>query len=132
MKCERIRLSTIYGPRARPLPCGKRFSENRTRLMYMWIFCGSIWRINPMAKSIEVTSWDQVDFSDIKMPIITIYQDPLDYPQKYVARLFNLTDPTNVVMLGDNYEELVRRKPLAMVSFNRSPDDDPKIVETWI
>jgi hypothetical protein len=85
-----------------------------------------------MAKSIEVTSWDQVDFSDLKMPIITIYQFPLDYPQKYVARLFNLTDPTNVVMLGDNYEELVRRKPLAMVSFNRSPDDDPKIVETWI
>lgn len=83
-------------------------------------------------KSIEVTSWEQVDFSDMKMPIITIYQYPLDYPQKYVARLFDLTSPTNVFMLGDNYEELVSHKPFMMTILNRSPNDDAKIVEVWI
>jgi hypothetical protein len=85
-----------------------------------------------MTNSIEVKSWDQVDFSDIKVPIITIYKYPLDYPQKYVARLFDITNPTNVFMLGDNYEELVSHKPPMMVIFERSPADDPKIIEAWL
>lgn len=83
-------------------------------------------------KSVEVTSWEQVDFSDMKMPIITVFQYPFDYPQKYVARLFDIENPTNVIMLGDNYEQLVSRKPPMMVKLNRSLNDDPKIVEIWI
>lgn len=83
-------------------------------------------------QNIEITSWEQVDFSEIKMPIITIYRHPLDYPQKYVARLFDLTNPTNVCMIGDSFEELASRKPHTMVRFDRSPDDDPKIVEAWL
>ena len=79
-----------------------------------------------------VKSWDEVDFSDLKMPMITIFKHPLDYPDKYVARVFDLNQPTNVLMLADTYNTLVSRIPNSMLRFIRDENDHPTIIETWI
>lgn len=80
----------------------------------------------------EITSWGQVDISDMKAPIITIFKNPKDYPDKYVARLFDLEKPTNVFMLSDNYKDLRVKIPRHMHRFPRDERDDPVIVESWL
>lgn len=80
----------------------------------------------------EVASWGQVDYSDMKAPIITIFKHPKDYPDKFVARLFDLEKPTNVFMLGNTYQELRVKIPTHMHRFPRDERDDPVIVESWL
>lgn len=80
----------------------------------------------------EVTSWEQVDYTDMKAPIITIYKYPKDYPDKFVARLFDLNNATNVFMLGNTYGQIRYKIPRHMHRFPRDVRDDPVIVESWL
>ncbi len=67
------------------------------------------------------------------MPIITVFKSPTDYPGKYVARVYDLEKPTNLVAVADTYEELLEAIPTRqMVRLERDPKDDPVIVETWV
>ncbi len=67
------------------------------------------------------------------MPIITVFKNPTDYPDKYVARVFDITRPTNLAAVADTYEELLEAIPTRqMVRLERSPKDDPVVVETWV
>lgn len=67
------------------------------------------------------------------VPIIAVYKHPADYPDKYVARVFDLERPTNLAAVADTYEDLLAAIPTgAMVRIERSPKDDPVIVETWV
>ncbi len=67
------------------------------------------------------------------VPIITIYQHPADYPDKYVARVWDVNRPTNLAAVADTYEELMEAIPTnQMTKMTRSPADDPVILETWI
>lgn len=69
----------------------------------------------------------------------TIYFNPSDRPNKYVARpLFarekNIT-PLPVIVVGDTYEEVLNKIPieeLKLVCFAREAEDDKVIVETWL
>ena len=36
-------------------------------------------------------NYTQIDYSGLKHPIWTIFQNTTDYPKQYVARLFDLT-----------------------------------------
>lgn len=66
-------------------------------------------------------------------PILwTIYKHPSDYPDKYVARKFILDKPTSEILIGDTLEEIRKMLPLGLTRFDRNPEDDPVIVETWI
>lgn len=66
-------------------------------------------------------------------PIITVYEHPTDYPDKLVARVFDLGKPTNLAAIADTYEELLEAIPTrSMTRMERSPKDDPVIRETWI
>lgn len=67
----------------------------------------------------------------------TIYKHPTDYPDHYVARLFNVdhtgSHPTIELMVSADLKEL--RSVLTgygMVAMARSPEDEPQIVETWL
>lgn len=69
----------------------------------------------------------------------TIYFNPLDHPGKYVGRRWKLDVPEpDLVVCSDveSVREWIRRQLPRFsglgVRFDREPDDDPVIVETWI
>lgn len=65
-------------------------------------------------------------------PMIMVYKNPDDYPEKYVARLFDGTKSTHIVALAESLEELRAAKPERMDRIERQEKDPPKIVETWL
>ena len=67
-----------------------------------------------------------------RVPLICVYKNPTDYPNKYVARLWGVDTPTTLVAVADSLEEIRAAKPPQMVIMQRQPNDDPVIVETWI
>ena len=67
-----------------------------------------------------------------RVPLICVYKNPADYPDKYVARLWDVDTPTTLVAVADSLEEIRAAKPPQMVIMQRQPNDDPVIVETWI
>ena len=69
--------------------------------------------------------------TQLKMPMFVIYRDPVDYPGKFVARVFDLNKPTPYCAIRDSYNEIVETVPEAMTRIPRDPHDDPKIIETW-
>lgn len=71
------------------------------------------------------------------LAIWTVYDHPLDYPDKFVARKSLISSDgvkqTSTVIWSPDLE--VVRETLArdgLVCLERSPDDDPVIVECWI
>jgi len=86
-------------------------------------------------KTKEVNSFLEVDISELRQPIICVYQKPEDYPNKYIARIFDGTKPTNTVLIKETVEEI--REDIAntfpyMLPFARSKEDVKCIVESWI
>ena len=65
-------------------------------------------------------------------PIVTIYNKPTDYPNYYVARLFDKDKPTKAIMLKETLEELRKGIPIYMIRMSRSATDDRNIVESYI
>lgn len=86
-------------------------------------------------KTIEVKSFTEVDTSKLKLPIICVFNHTRDYPDKCVARLFEGTVPTNIIITRNNVkeirEDIIKRFP-AMTPFARSKEDHESVVETWI
>jgi len=68
----------------------------------------------------------------------TVYDHPTDYPDKYVARRFDVGRdgpvPSESIIIMDDLGRL--RDMLAfemhLTCLTRSEGDDPKIVETWL
>ncbi len=65
-------------------------------------------------------------------PIFTIYHNPKDFPEKYVVRLFDGKAPTRLLAVKDTLEEARKTIPPLFKQMDRSPIDDPVIVETWL
>lgn len=78
----------------------------------------------------------QVDFSELDFPLITVYEKPIDFPDDFVARVWDGKGPkpTNIVIKGSTVQEI--RKEIAAAGFTtvfvRAEGDDPHIVETWM
>lgn len=67
-----------------------------------------------------------------------IYDSPLDFPGFFVARRFELDQPTidliinkNLEMVRDQVIELIAKAGMSPICFAAAPQDDPKILETW-
>lgn len=86
-------------------------------------------------KTKEVKSFAEVDTSDLRQPIICVFRSPKDYPDKCVARIFDGTKPTNIVITRDTVEEIrediVKRFP-DKLPFARCKEDHKSVVESWI
>ena len=67
-----------------------------------------------------------------RVPIITIYRNPKDYPGKYVARVFDINIPTMLVAVADTLEEIRKCVPHEMHRLRRRQEDDPCIVEAYV
>lgn len=68
----------------------------------------------------------------LKLPLITIYEKPSDFPDQFAARLFNIDKATSFVIAASSLEEIRKTIPWHMSKIARSPDDDPCIVEVYI
>lgn len=80
---------------------------------------------------------DDIDLRTItNFPMITIYFNPKDYPNKYVAQVFDIRPGevygTRYIMLSDELEGLRQRMPEGFHRMNRMPDDDTSILEVWL
>lgn len=81
-------------------------------------------------------SMRQVDFSDLSFPVIVVYKNPKDYPDAYVARVWegarNL--PTNTLIKREMLQEI--RKDIRAAGFATrltwTEGEDPVIAETWL
>lgn len=83
-----------------------------------------------------VESLCQVDLSELAFPLATIYEKPLDFPDAFVARIWDGkgAKPTDTMIKRDSLQE-IREDIVAagfITSFIRAEDDDPCIVETWM
>jgi hypothetical protein len=71
------------------------------------------------------------------MSMWVVYSDPKDFPGKYVARRHDLYHGREAAASDEHYvadtlEEIRAAIPGDLVCFARLPDDDVKIVETWL
>lgn len=85
-----------------------------------------------MIKDHILNHFDEIDYSECKMPIIVIYKNPKDYPDKYIGRLWDGEKPTNCIAKADNLKDLREKIPNIFVMLSAFANDDPTIVETWI
>jgi hypothetical protein len=67
-----------------------------------------------------------------KVPLICIYDHPEDYPNKFVARLWDGNVPTEIMVTADTLDGIRAKIPNGMVRLECNWRDDPAIVETWI
>lgn len=103
------------------------------------IFGGPNRKISEMQEMKEnkiVESLCQVDFSELNFPMATIYEKPLDFPNEFVARVWDGkgAKPTNIIIKRATVQEIredIRAAGFTTV-FARTEDDDPNIVEIWI
>ena len=82
-----------------------------------------------------INTFAQVDLSQLKAPIIVIYDNPSDYKGYFVARVWDLDKPTDTLMLKKvlrKIREDIKANLPNMVTLARAKSDDPVIVETWI
>lgn len=72
---------------------------------------------------------------DDALSIWTIYDHPLDY-DGFIARRFNVypgtVERTNDVRTGATLEDVRSQLPPNLYPLDRTPLDEPQIVESWI
>ena len=67
------------------------------------------------------------------LPVICVYFNTVDYPGKYVARVFDVTIASNFVVVKDTLDEIRKAIPKNRFRrFARNDKDDPVIVESYI
>lgn len=82
----------------------------------------------------RVESIQEVDFSGLKVPFIAVYQHPEDFPDKCVARIYELDKPTDTLMVKDTVEEIETdiRKHTGMTFLPRGTEDVLSLVGVWM
>ncbi|BBB91038.1 MAG TPA: hypothetical protein PKA28_10720 [Methylomusa anaerophila] len=85
-------------------------------------------------KTKEIESFSEINIPGMGLfiPIIVVYRSPKDYPEKYVARLWDLARPIEIALTRDTLSEIRKEIPLGFVNLGRQENDDPVIVESWV
>lgn len=70
----------------------------------------------------------------VQLPLICIYKHPADYPNKYIARLWDAQHviPTHIITMADTLVDIRQTIPASMVPLQRDSSDDQCIIESWI
>jgi hypothetical protein len=72
------------------------------------------------------------------LAIWTVYDHPLDYPDKFVARRFDVdangARPSASIIITPDLETLrdILQFEMHLTCYTRAPTDDPNIVESWL
>ena len=82
----------------------------------------------------EVNSIAQVDLSDLRLPMAAVHVRPLDYPDKCVARIFDVDKPIDTVIIKDSLEEIQEdfKTNTGMVFMLRGAEDVKSLVGVWV
>lgn len=74
------------------------------------------------------------DFEGLRIPFIAVYENPKDYPGKCVARIYDTDKPTNVVLVRDTYDDILKEAEAWPASEYIAPggDDDPCLLGVWL
>lgn len=82
----------------------------------------------------RVESIKEVDFPGLKVPFIAAYQHPEDFPEKCVARIYELDKPTDTIMVKDTLKEIETdiRENTGMVFMPRGAEDVRSLVGVWM
>lgn len=82
----------------------------------------------------KVESVKEIDFSGLKVPFIAVYQHPEDFPEKCVARIYELDKPTNTLMIKNTLEEIETdiRENTGMTFIPRGAEDILSLVGVWM
>lgn len=86
-----------------------------------------------MSDDIYLASFDYEELTEqAAIPVIIVTANQDDYPQRYVARLWDMSVPTSTqyMALEDTLEELRKTIPAEMSRLPAAPDDS--IVEAWL
>lgn len=69
----------------------------------------------------------EVDFSGLKVPFVAVYGHPDDFPDKYVARIYELDKATDTIMVKETLEEITAdiKEHTAMTFIPRGTADVP-------
>lgn len=82
----------------------------------------------------RINTFADIQIKEIGNPMIVIYSNPSDYPGYFVARVWNLDKPTELLMAKKDIHEIredIKTNMPTMVRLPRAKNDDPCIVETW-
>lgn len=83
--------------------------------------------------SILEDSFHGTNFSAFKVPIITIYDKPADFPESFVARIYDLDQWTPYAMVKPTLKAIREGIPShRFYRLDRMMGDDPNIVEVWV
>lgn len=82
----------------------------------------------------KVQSVQEIDFSDLVLPMIAVYKNPEDYPNYCVARVFDLERPTNIVIIKKTVREIKEdiEQHTGMVFLNREVGDVLSLVGVYL
>lgn len=84
-------------------------------------------------KSIVLDTFvESKEVANCRMPMIVIYDKPLDHPYYFVGRLFDLDTPTCWLVKALTLTEIIEKVPSHFTRINRHPADDKKIVCTYL
>lgn len=79
---------------------------------------------------------DRFDYARLQrqtaLPMICIYDHPSDYPDSFVARVWDANHPTHLIALADTLDGIRATIPPNMTKMPRFLRDDPVIVEVWL
>jgi hypothetical protein len=85
-----------------------------------------------MRTSVILRSFNEIDFGRYRLPIITVYDNPIDFEGKCVARLFDCDEATRYCVVSDSIDELLSDIPLRFSKIEKMEDDDPNIVAIYV
>lgn len=80
----------------------------------------------------RLISFEQSLLAKYKLPLITVYNSPQDFPGQYVARLFDLDKATPYHVVASSYDGIKSSIPSHMHRLERNPSDKAAIVEVWV
>ena len=63
---------------------------------------------------------------------LEMWTSPIDLPGRFVARKLLLDRPTDELLQDKTLDGLRKKLPQGLIRLERLPQDDPKIVETWV
>ena len=86
------------------------------------------------SKDIVLETFKKIKLSTlVRVPIVVVYKNPKDYPDKYVARLWDIKNKATLcVIVRDTLEQIRDAIPDNLTRISPTAKDDPVIVETWL
>ncbi|WP_421383130.1 hypothetical protein ACOJQI_02245 [Bacillus salacetis] len=79
-----------------------------------------------------INSFKEIDLGEYTMPIICIYNSPSDHQGMFVARLFDVNQPTPVILMRPSLDSIRKEIPERFSLVPKAAGEDANIVESYI